>query len=177
MKYANLFGFFIWYYTLRMHNFANSALDYENWYCFISIKFDFKKKLIICRNFIASQGVSQALFDDVYVIFPIHVNFSITSRCVLKATVHRKKQWIVLRYLRKFSSKRCFYDMILYIDVAFEFFHFITICPYFSCFFIYHLFRHITFYTRDSFSIFIRGFPFSSFPSMFEISARTYCYF
>ena len=80
MKYANLFGFFIWYYTLRMHNFANSALDYENWYCFISIKFDFKKKLIICRNFIASQGVSQALFDDVYVIFPIHVNFPITSR-------------------------------------------------------------------------------------------------
>ena len=127
--------------------------------------------------FSSLQGVSQALFDDVYVIFPIHVNFSITSRCVLKATVHRKKQWIVLRYLRKFSSKRCFYDMILYIDVAFEFFHFITICPYFSCFFIYHLFRHITFYTRDSFSIFIRGFPFSSFPSMFEISARTYCYF
>ena len=42
--------------------------------------------------FSSLQGVSQALFDDVYVIFPIHVNFSITSRCVLKATVHRKKQ-------------------------------------------------------------------------------------
>ena len=35
------------------------------------------------------QGVSQALFDDA--LFSIHVNFPITSRCVLKATVHRKK--------------------------------------------------------------------------------------
>ena len=26
-----------------------------------------------------------------YIIFSIHVNFPVTSRCVLKATVHRKK--------------------------------------------------------------------------------------
>ena len=30
------------------------------------------------------------------------MNFPIRSRCVLKALIHRKKQWIVLRYLRKF---------------------------------------------------------------------------
>ena len=58
------------------------------------------------------------------VVFPIHVNFSITSRCilkatfsitsrcVLKATIQRKKQWTVLSYLRQFFfSKRCFYDI------------------------------------------------------------------
>ena len=35
------------------------------------------------------QGVNQVLFDDVYVIFPIHVNFPVTSTCVLKA-IHKK---------------------------------------------------------------------------------------
>ena len=37
------------------------------------------------------RGVTQALFDDVYVIFPMHVNFPITSRFVLKATIHENK--------------------------------------------------------------------------------------
>ena len=32
------------------------------------------------KNF--SQGVSQALLDDVYVIFPTHVNFPMRSSCV-----------------------------------------------------------------------------------------------
>ena len=47
------------------------------------------------------------------------------------------------------------------------FFQFIGICSYVSCFLIYHVsyyFCHITFYTRGSFSIFVRDLLFSSFP-------------
>ena len=39
-----------------------------------------------------------------YVIFPIHLNFPIMCRCVLKAIIHRKKQWIVLQLLEKATS-------------------------------------------------------------------------
>ena len=38
-----------------------------------------------------------------YIIFSIHLNFPICSRCSLKAIVHRKKQWIVLPLLEKVS--------------------------------------------------------------------------
>ena len=63
--------------------------------------------------YIYIQGVSQASFDDVYVIFPIHLNFPI--RYVLKAIIHRKKQWIILRLLEKvffFFQKDTFYDFV-----------------------------------------------------------------
>ena len=53
--------FLIWYCTLRMLNFASSTLGYENCYCFISIKFHFERKSIICRNFIA--GVRKFLWE------------------------------------------------------------------------------------------------------------------
>ena len=45
-----------------------------------------------------------------YVIFPVYLNFPMRSRSVLKAIIHRRKQWIVLWILEKvFSfSKRCF---------------------------------------------------------------------
>ena len=50
------------------------------------------------------QGVSQALFDDVYVIFPIHVNFPVRVGVLIhslkKLSFIEKKQWIILRYLR-----------------------------------------------------------------------------
>ena len=35
--------------------FVNSTVDYRNWCCFISIKFDVKKKWIIWRNFVADM--------------------------------------------------------------------------------------------------------------------------
>ena len=38
-----------------------------------------------------NQGVSQLLFDDFYVIFPIHLNFPIMPKCVFKAVIHIKK--------------------------------------------------------------------------------------
>ena len=45
-----------------------------------------------------------------YVIFLVYLNFPMRSRSVLKAIIHRGKQWIVLWILEKvFSfSKRCF---------------------------------------------------------------------
>ena len=50
-----------------------------------------------------------------YAIFPTHLNFIIKSRCVLKALLHRKKQWIVLQLLKKFFlfQKDAFYDIVL----------------------------------------------------------------
>ena len=65
-----------------------------------------------------------------YIIFPIHANFPITSRCVLKATIHRKKLWIKLCYLRKFFFQKDAF-VILNIHVVFAFFHFIMICSIF----------------------------------------------
>ena len=41
-------------------------------------------------TYIYNAVVSQALFDDVYVIFPIHLNFPIRSRCILKVIIHEK---------------------------------------------------------------------------------------
>ena len=38
------------------------------------------------------------------VIFPIHLNFKIRFNCVLKAIIHRKKQWIILWLLEKVFS-------------------------------------------------------------------------
>ena len=42
------------------------------------------------------------------IIFPIHVNFPIRSRCVLKAIIHRKKnsELFYLCYLRKLFFKK-----------------------------------------------------------------------
>ena len=44
------------------------------------------------------------------VIFPIHVNFAITSRCVLKAPTHKKTELFCVT--RGFFSKRRFYDIV-----------------------------------------------------------------
>ena len=54
-----------------------------------------------------------------YVIFPIHLNFPVRSRCVLKGIIHRKKQWIVLWLLEKvfFFFKSTLF-MILYMHVC-----------------------------------------------------------
>ena len=35
-----------------MLNFANSAMGYENWYCFISIELDVMKKRQFAENFV-----------------------------------------------------------------------------------------------------------------------------
>ena len=58
------------------------------------------------------QGLARLYLMTLYVIFPIHVNFPITSRFVLKATIQEKKQSIVLCYLGNFFSKRPFYDIV-----------------------------------------------------------------
>ena len=71
------------------------------------------------------------------VIFPIHLNFPITPRCFLKATIHRKNQWIAC-YLRKFFCF-VFKKMLLRYCTCMSYlinFCFITVCLYFSWFFI-----------------------------------------
>ena len=97
-----------------MLNFANSALDYENWYCFNSIKFDFKKKLIICRNYVLTKPYLMTL----YVIFPIHVNFPITSRCLdvmVEESYHSNSELFYVT-CESFFSKRRF--TMLYMHVV-----------------------------------------------------------
>ena len=54
----------------------------------------------LLKNFIKTS-VSKTLFDDVYVIFPIHLSFPVRSSCVLKATIHRKNSGLFRGYLRK----------------------------------------------------------------------------
>ena len=57
-----------------------------------------------------------------HVNFPIYFNFPIRSKCVLKAIIQRKKQWIVLQLLDKvfFFRDDAFYDIILYIQMVFD---------------------------------------------------------
>ena len=45
-----------------------------------------------------------------HVNFPIYFNFPIRSKCVLKAIIQRKKQWIVLQLL----DKVFFFEMMLF---------------------------------------------------------------
>ena len=111
------------------------------------------------------QGVSQAL--NLNVIFPIHLHFPIRSRCVFKAIIQKKKKnsRLFYYYLRKFFSlwKDAFHDNVhactfwLIFSLSFMFLY--LPCIYYFC--------HITFYTCGSFSIFVRDFPFSSFPLIF----------
>ena len=55
-----------------------------------------------------------------YVIFPIHVNFPITSRCVLKAPIHKKTVncFPLLKNFFFFFQKGTF--LILYVHVVFN---------------------------------------------------------
>ena len=86
-----------------------------------------------------------------YIIFPIHLSFPIRSRCVLKATVSfiEKNSGLFYSYLSKcfLFQKDTFCESYMHV-VYDEFFYFITICSYFSCFFIYHL--SVTFATSCS---------------------------
>ena len=42
-------------------------------------------------NLSLSKVLARSYLITLYVIFPIHLNFPIRSRCVLKAIIHRKK--------------------------------------------------------------------------------------
>ena len=56
-----------------------------------------------------------------YVFFPIHLNFPITSRCVLKAFIHIKNSGLYYAYLRKFFlfQKDAIF-VLLYMHVVFD---------------------------------------------------------
>ena len=115
------------------------------------------------------QGANQALFDDVYVIFPIHVNFPITSMCVLKA-IHKKNGELFYVTWESFFSKRRFYDIEHACCIW-------LILPFYHDLFPFFMFLYLTFinyfcgtkiYTRVFFfSIFVRDLFFSNFPLIF----------
>ena len=133
-------------------------------------------KTVILRVFILKsterQGVSQVLLDDVIRHFPNPCEFPIRSRFVLKATIHENKN-SELFYVtwESFFSKRRFYDVVhaCCIWLIFPFYHNLFLffkflyLSFINCFSPYH----VTFYTNGSFSIFLRNFPFSSFPLIF----------
>ena len=103
-----------------------------------------------------------------YVIFTINVNFPITSRFVLRATIQKKKKNGESFYVtwKSFFSKRRFYDFIhaCCFWLIFRFYHNLFLFFIFLYLSFINHFRHITFYTRSSSSIFLGDFPFSSFP-------------
>ena len=53
----------------------NETVGYENRYCFISIKFDFEKMWIICRNFVAGVTIL-TIFVGIFVRILILLVFS-----------------------------------------------------------------------------------------------------
>ena len=96
-----------------------------------------------------------------YVILPIHLNFPIRSRCVLKTVIHRTNTVLcfTVTWESFFFFKKTFYIVHAFdIWLFFPFYH----CFYFSCFFIYHLSIIFTIprfiATQCSFSIFVRDF-------------------
>ena len=67
-------------------------------------------------------------------------NFPIRSKCVLKALIHRKKQWIVLRLLEKvfLFQKHTFYDIINEYGIW-------LIYPFYHNLFLLFMFLHLPF--------------------------------
>ena len=66
-------------------------------------------------------GVLARPYLMLHVNFPIYFNFPIRSKCVLKAIIQRKKQWIVLQLLDSFFFRDdAFYDIVLYIQMVFD---------------------------------------------------------
>ena len=63
----------------------------------------FKNVVVLARPYLMS----------LYVIFPIHLNFPVRSRCVLKAIIHRKKTVDCFTVTREsfFIFKKTLFDM------------------------------------------------------------------
>ena len=124
---------------------------------------------ILNLQIMAHRVLARPCLMTLCIMFPIHVNFPIRSRCVLKAIFKKKNSGLFYMALEVgFFSKDAFY--VVYaccIWSIFPFFHdlFLFFMFLFSSFINY--FCHITFYTHISFSIFVKDFCFSSFPLIF----------
>ena len=133
-----------------------------------SIRYNCKKIYCWSRRTKTIRVLARPYLMTLQVIFPIHVNLPITSRFVLRATIHRKNSVKNFRLLGKVFSKRCFYDIVrkCCIWLIFPFYH--NLFPFFMFLYLSFMnyFCYITFYTWSFFSIFPRDFPFSSFPSI-----------
>ena len=127
--------FLILYYALGMLNFFNSALSHEKWYFFISIKFDFERKCIICRTFIACitfffAGISIILvFSKSVVQYMWQGEISVCKVLVpIKAVpvkndyflcpkfeLHRYQQMIGFLYWHSFYWKKIWQELIAWL--------------------------------------------------------------
>ena len=128
-----------------------------------------------------SRVLARPYLMMLYVIFPIHVNFPITSSCVLEATIHRKITVNCFMLLEKifFLKKKTllwYFTCMLYL-INFSFYHNLFLFLMFLYLTFINYFRLIMFYTPGFFSIFVRDSSFSNFPLIFWISGTTYCFF
>ena len=69
-----------------------------SWYCLLMMEGGVGFCIIdkICE----ARMLARPYLMTLYAIFLISLNFSVRSRCVLKAIIHRKKHWIVLQLLK-----------------------------------------------------------------------------
>ena len=79
------------------------AIDYSHFWCLTGFS-----------NYAYKTRHKNLPIRPSFIIFPINLNFSIMSRCVLKAIIHRKKQWIILQLLEisLIFQKYIFYDSV-----------------------------------------------------------------
>ena len=90
-------------------------------------------------------------------IFPILVNFPITSSCVLKAPIHRKKvNCVTLLEKAFFFLTLLWYYTSCCIWLLFPFDHDMCLFSMFLYLSFINYFRHVTFFTCGSFSIFVK---------------------
>ena len=101
-----------------------------------------------------------------FIIFPIHVNFPVLSRCVIKATIHKKTKLFYITWEIFFFKKN---DKVY--DIVNALFYLInsSILSYFSCFFIY--------LNMQFFLNIIRDFSFNSFPLIYILSIQKNYFF
>ena len=115
----NLWHIF-WWITWHVFTYLRPVIDFKRYFPnrtqknkkssleFNSLLFPRNENFSILEIFTVMPGCYPGLIWWRYTsVPPIHVNFPITSKCVLKVTVHRKKkQWIVLPYFRIFFFKK-----------------------------------------------------------------------
>ena len=160
-----------------VHSFCLRFTAWETILALVYISFWQTASLLLIME---SRVLARPYLMMLYAIFPIHVNFPITSSCVLEATIHRKITVNCFMLLEKkiFFKKRPFYDIAhaCCIWLIFSFYHNLFLFFMFLYLTFINYFRLIMFYTPRFFSIFVRDSSFSSFPLIFWISGTTYCF-
>ena len=102
-------------YEKRQIFYKTKICSFYQLYCFHEI---FIKIFTLYNTY---RVLARPYLMTLHVIFPIHLNFPIMCSCVLKAIIHRKKQWIVLQLLEKaFLFQKDDFYLLLYMHVVFD---------------------------------------------------------